>query len=309
MYIIIDMNHNKLESFQEWYEGLTQYKSKGEYAPQKPLTILLALSKVLRKERWIDYSIDKNQLEKLISSLTNKKSNCLYPLWRLQKDNDVHVIWEVSPKNLPVNNSGDISSKDAKESQFKAGFTQEYFDFFSSNKGIAQRLILDIMEDNFPETIHDQIIDLTSIAQTIPVIVPAEYSSGIIQKPKRDPNFRTNIMKLYDHRCCFCDLKIQFLDKAFPMEAAHIKWKAQGGECSEENGLSLCPTHHLTFDRGLWTLDQDYKILMSEKVTLQKNDFSFRPFNGKSILDSLINKNSPPSKENIIWHRTNIFKE
>lgn len=44
------------------------------------------------------------------------------------------------------------------------------------------------------------------------------------------------------------------------MEAAHIRWKPRGGDCCETNGLALCPTHHYTLDRGLWSLDHNDEI-------------------------------------------------
>lgn len=66
------------------------------------------------------------------------------------------------------------------------------------------------------------------------------------------------------------------------MDAAHIIPKQHGGECISSNGLSLCPTHHRAFDWGIWTIDKNFKVLISPKVILNKQDDTiFTPYEKK----------------------------
>ncbi len=50
-------------------------------------------------------------------------------------------------------------------------------------------------------------------------------------------------------------------------EAAHIKWHAYEGPDVIPNGLLLCPLHHATFDRGMFTVNSAYEVQVSDHVT------------------------------------------
>ncbi|OFZ13379.1 MAG: hypothetical protein A2X86_16670 [Bdellovibrionales bacterium GWA2_49_15] len=299
-----------LDLFLKWYGGINKNKFGDGYSPHKPITLLFALTKLLKNERWINYQIDRENLEALIGDYTNFKSkpNCLQPLWRLKNDSRDLNIWATVPSDLKANKSGDISPTEARERNFQAGFSEEVFQWLGRNKALAQKLIDDIIDDNFPETLHAGLLEKLGVFDLIPEIVGPGQFENLIATPKRDPNFPKIILQLYDYRCCFCNLKLYFNHKPFPMEAAHIKWKARGGECSEQNGLSLCPTHHLAFDRGIWSLDDGHNIVLSSHAKMDtQNDIFFTPFLGKSITNFILDKKLLPTQENILWHRKNIF--
>ena len=296
-----------LESFIDWYENLNKNKTANKFAPHKPLTIIFALNHLLKGHRWIEYNRDKDELNDFIDHFISADANCLYPLWRLQNDNKKHTHWQVSPKEgFIVNKSGDISASQANSQNLKAGFTDQTYQWLSQNPQMAQFLIGEIIEDNFPETIEEEILTLLGIDAVPPLIVDSETIT--VTRPKRDPNFPKKVMQAYDYRCSFCQLKIYHNHKPFPMEAAHIKWKARGGECHETNGLSLCPTHHYTFDKGIWSLNSNLEIIINPNVIIDRNtDHFFAQFEGKSIITSLIDTRYRPSEEYIEWHRVNIF--
>lgn len=293
-----------------WYKNITRFKGNKYIAPHKPLTILFALANVLKGMRWIDFIRDKESLEKLIQSNSNThKVNCLNPLWRLVKDNQSQLIWVAEPIDLKEDKSGNILITEARQRLFKAGFSDHVFDYLSNKLDITQYLILEILEDNFPETIMNDILDYLGIYD-LPPALSTEVQIKPLQRYKRDPKFRLKVMEMYDSRCCFCNLKISLNYQALSMEAAHIKWKAEGGECHLQNGISLCPTHHLTFDRGIWTLNSNYEIELSPFVVLdQRSDIFFKPFIGHSIIKKILDQSMLPLIDNLMWHRENIFKK
>lgn len=298
-----------IDIFIEWYSKINQNKFNSSYSPHKPLTILMALTKTLTDVRWINYQKDRKNLEELIHSFTNltSKPNCLQPLHRLCNDSKESPFWTESP-HLPENKSGDITSSDATANDYKAGFSDEVYNWLSNNKSAAQYLIDFIMEDNFPETLHEDLLVKLEIDSLVPQIISPETITTTVTRIKRDPNFPKLVMQAYDNRCAVCGLKIYKNTHPLPMEAAHIKWKARGGECSVENGLSLCPTHHYTFDKGIWSIDLNYSILLSESVLFDtKTDRYFLPFQGSSITNYLLDKRSSPLKEHLEWHNKEIF--
>src|SRR5690606_11403664 len=113
----------------------------------------------------------RQQLESFIASFISSKANCLYPLWRLRNDNKTSTHWTTSTEGLISNASGDISVSQANEHGFKAGFSNETYKWLSENLGIVQFLIGEIIEDNFPETLEEEILIHLGLDKRIPQIV------------------------------------------------------------------------------------------------------------------------------------------
>lgn len=300
-----------IDQLHSWYANIGQHKYKEVYSPHKPLTIIFALVGILKGKRWIEYNRDRDALENLIAEFTNNKTkpNCLHPLWRLQNDSKTCRTWQVIPDDFPINISGDISAIDAKSNDLKAGFSEPIYLWLKANPHMTQYFISEIIEDNFPESLEETILTSLGINELVPEIVEIEKVTSSITKVKRDPTFAKRILQLYDYRCAFCGLKIYLNHSPVSLEAAHIKWKARGGDCHETNGLSLCPTHHFTFDRGLWTINPDYTIHLSENALFdKKTDIFFTAFAGRSIVDHILDKEELPMQNNILWHHRNILK-
>lgn len=51
------------------------------------------------------------------------------------------------------------------------------------------------------------------------------------------------------------------------IEAAHIYWKAYGGPCVVNNGLTLCSLHHDAFDKVAFELDEILTIRISGGIS------------------------------------------
>ena len=88
-------------------------------------------------------------------------------------------------------------------------------------------------------------------------------SKGVLRQ-KRDPHFRTNILKAYEYRCAVCGYDVRLGLQPVALEAAHIKWHQAGGPDRVVNGLALCSLHHKLFDRGAFTLSNELEILVSD---------------------------------------------
>lgn len=78
-------------------------------------------------------------------------------------------------------------------------------------------------------------------------------------KALRDNNFTQRVLTAYGYRCAVCAIQLDLLD------AAHIVPVAADGSDHTSNGLSLCALHHRAFDRSLIAIDDDYKVLLSDK--------------------------------------------
>ena len=75
--------------------------------------------------------------------------------------------------------------------------------------------------------------------------------------------FRSAVLSAYDKKCCITGLAIPSL-----LIASHIKPWAVSDPNTERtnpcNGLSLNALHHEAFDNGIFTIDTDYRVVVSK---------------------------------------------
>lgn len=125
--------------------------------------------------------------------------------------------------------------------------------------------------------------------------------------PKRDLVFREIVVREYEYTCAVCGMKFHWRS-LIEATAAHIIPKHKNGTDDPRNGLSLCRTHHWAFDAGVFTLADNYEIMLSPAV--QEADYQNFPLlemGGKPILlpssDALY-----PHLDAVRWHRDNIWR-
>lgn len=134
-----------------------------------------------------------------------------------------------------------------------------------------------------------------------------DISKNITNSPKRNIAFRRAIIRLYNYTCAACRLRIITLDGETVVEAAHIFPFAKSFDDSIGNGLSLCPLHHWSFDKGLFSIDDNYKIIVGTNFEESGSEpFLLNSLQSKEIL---LPKEKPfqPSISMIRWHRENAF--
>ena len=78
----------------------------------------------------------------------------------------------------------------------------------------------------------------------------------------RDSTIATDIKKMYEFKCQVCKFTIK-TDSGNYAEGAHIKplGVPHNGNDRKENILCLCPNHHVMFDKGLFSISDDYKLI------------------------------------------------
>lgn len=123
----------------------------------------------------------------------------------------------------------------------------------------------------------------------------------------RDQGFRKAIVSLYDHRCAMCGIRMLTPDGHTVVEAAHVKPWSKSHDDSPTNGMSLCRLCHWSFDEGLMSVNQNYEVMVSKRVTTEKN----YPGHILTLSDRGIFKPDDcsfwPGQENLEWHRDKKF--
>lgn len=121
--------------------------------------------------------------------------------------------------------------------------------------------------------------------------------------------FKRYIPQLYQDTCAMTGMQLRSTYNHNFIDACHIVPFSISHDDKVTNGLALCPNLHRAFDRGLVSVDQDYRILVSKHVReLGEHPYSLKKLEGtKLILPK--SEQYHPLQENLAWHRREVFKE
>lgn len=154
-------------------------------------------------------------------------------------------------------------------------------------------------------------IDAAAGAQVVaeeraPYELEQDRTQRLMLRTVRDRIFRTLVLKAYDRRCAFTGFQFINGGGRAEVEAAHIKSVSAKGPDVVQNGLALSGTVHWMFDRGLLSLSEDRRILMSNQI----NDVDgvrkiLLPDGQAKFPDS---QKDHPDPKFLQWHRENCFK-
>ena len=141
---------------------------------------------------------------------------------------------------------------------------------------------------------------------------PAEFQRPIVEqvvrRPFREAAFTRQVKSAYANKCAFTGLEMRNGGGRAEVDAAHIKPVGDGhnGPDSVRNGLALCKTVHWMFDRGLLSIDTDYKILTAKGLVPEQIQRLLNP-EGHIILPK--SQTDRPHPAFLDYHRNSIFKE
>lgn len=136
-----------------------------------------------------------------------------------------------------------------------------------------------------------------------------EDSYAEIKIRRKQSAWSNKVRKDYNFKCCIpeCDVESgEFL------ESAHIKKYSEeeggkGHRANPHNGLCMCPLCHLMFDKGYFTLSEDFKIIISPKLSnIASNRLKNVIIDSEGKRIKMPNKFSP-EKEYITFHQNKVF--
>ena len=117
-------------------------------------------------------------------------------------------------------------------------------------------------------------------------------------------SFRDFVMNAYGYKCAVTGKVIRYKD-LFNLEAAHIKPQAHRGSFLPCNGIAMCRDMHWAFDKGFFTIDDNYNIILSKAI---ESSWLYREFNGKQIFVPTV-EYFRPHKIFLQWHRNAVFEK
>ncbi len=294
-------------------------RARGKPAPHKPL-LLLAVIDLIEQG-----AILKNKIEpspqlveaflKYWNLLSLEKPRIYLPFYHLKSDKFWHLHAKIGQENLLATISQYKSMSQLASVVDFANLDEDLFlllhkaearevlrqtiieTYFSDKAELFRAAIAENQEINVIENLLLENAEKKSFDES--KIIPAT--------PKRSTAFRRAIFRIYNYTCAACRLRIVTLDGEAAVQAAHIFPFRQSFDDSIGNGVSLCHLHHWCFDRGLFSVDDDYKIIVAANFEESGNEnFLIRNLQANPIF---LPKEKPlrPSISMLRWHRQNIF--
>ena len=138
-----------------------------------------------------------------------------------------------------------------------------------------------------------------------PMLV-GEDALAMTKRRRGQDFFRRIVLSSYGFRCCISGLSDRRL-----LVASHIvPWRDQDKQAirlDPRNGLCLSVIHDEAFDRGLITLDSDFRVVLSPQLDANDDAFIevvFRAYAGKPIT---LPTKFAPNPELLAYHREYTF--
>ena len=299
------------------------YKNGG--APHKPvllISLIQAFQQGLYKATEI---VIKPELVGLFKSNWNKLVNtnhqCLFtlpfyhmnsePFWDLISNIDCE-IWVKSKSsmrsfaNLTTAVKCAVIDKELKEFFLKKDESELLIQillekYFPSTKGA-----FNVGSNNYILDIENQIAeDTKEIYQKRLLQIRSELDNDAFQEEVyvRSNIFKTEIPKLYNYTCCISGLRIDVVNNISMIDACHIIPFSESYNDTITNGIALSPTLHRAFDRGLISIDDDYKVLVNNNFSeVNRTPHNIKQFTGMELL--LPSKEQFfPSLDSLSYHR------
>lgn len=130
------------------------------------------------------------------------------------------------------------------------------------------------------------------------------YSVQSAVQTGREARFRLTVVPAYDYTCALTRYRFITVDAGALVDAAHIHPFADSRNNSPSNGLALSKNAHWMFDRGLWSLDDDFRVMIKADRFQEAGPeaLCLARYEGQQILvpngDEL-----RPSLTHLAWHR------
>jgi putative restriction endonuclease len=310
-------SHLRTDKHRNRYPAFTRYR-----APHKPFLMLsimdlIALGRIA--ENFIEPSFELVQTWNDYWSAimpVGHRSTMAHPFPRLKTDGFWHLV-----ANPGFDASADYnvtSMIKCREIYAGASLDDELFQYLCSPE-TRERLRSVLIRTYFiaevqPAVWEQGVVNVGSYEYEKELLISVKEpgfhieDSGDDKKRRiRDQGFRKAIVRLYDHRCALCGIRMLTAEGHTVVEAAHIVPWSESHDDLPSNGLCLCRLCHWSFDKGLMGVGKRYEVLVSDRVRTDQNI----PGHVLTLQDRPIFKPDEdrfwPGRDNLQKHRKKCF--
>lgn len=115
------------------------------------------------------------------------------------------------------------------------------------------------------------------------------------------PRLSEAVKENYQYKCCFPGCCIS--DRSFLIGSHIARWVDNPDKRGNtSNGLCLCPIHDKAFENGYFSLDDEFRVILSQKPEVQESEVFkkyIKPYEHQKIKEAQIF----PDKDSLKEHR------
>jgi putative restriction endonuclease len=276
-------------------------RARGNPAPHKPLLLLVILEMVEKgeitsRELFLspDLAFRFSVFWSVVARRRKQPPEVRLPFHHLESSG----IWQ------PLTADGQPSPD--KKMTAMVRFDEQFFECLADYKfrDRAQRILIETEPYFQPE----ERVALYSMLQIRPAASEIRENQELYKtsvQVGRDARFRIEVVIVaYKHTCALTGYRMTTLAMESIVDAAHIHQFHNSRNNDPRNGMALSKNAHWQFDRGLWSVNDDYRVLVNREKFREEGMAGQRltDFEGRRI--SL--PDDPrywPEQDSLEWHR------
>ncbi len=150
-------------------------------------------------------------------------------------------------------------------------FDPSFYDCLADQKfrDRARRVLIETEPYFLPEE-RTALYTMLQIRPITPEIREPEELYRASVQAGRDARFRIDVVVLaYKHTCGLTGYRMTTLEMESIVDAAHIQEFRDSRNNDPRNGIALSKNAHWQFDRGLWSVNDDYRILVNREKFIE----------------------------------------
>jgi putative restriction endonuclease len=297
---------NKMATQEQWLAKLANLRvdrETGDPAPHKPLLLLTVFDLA-----------EQNQLPKSVLALTPELAFRFFGYWsavarrRTQKP-DIRLPFH----RLQSDGFWTSLSIDGKPSTHsrQARFAEMTSDFVASANNPSWR---DKARRVLVET-YFQAAEKLALFELMGIPIPSSVDlAGDLEAIKRadsenlgrEARFRLTVIPAYSYSCALTGYRLTTITAGSIVDAAHIHQFADSRNNEPTNGIALCKNAHWLFDQGLWSVTDDYRVIVAgDKFAEDAPDQKQLMLYQNEPLRLPKDQSLWPNPIHLAWHRKN----
>lgn len=124
----------------------------------------------------------------------------------------------------------------------------------------------------------------------------------------REARFRLTVVPAYNYTCALTGYRCVTVDAGSVVDAAHIHQFSNSHNNHPQNGIALSKNAHWLFDQGLWSLTDDYMVIVaSDRFYESGNEAHLLHRTCGKQIHLPLDRNYWPDKGYLAWHRERKF--
>jgi len=293
-------------------------------APHKPIMLLVVIDLFAEgriRSNLIEITAELGDLFAAYWSKVmppERRGNLALPFFHLRSSGFWHLIPRPDQEQVLENIRQVDTLSQLQKLILGARLDEELYALLQDEKSrnVLQTILIQtyFSQENQSALISQSFINLQSFRYSQQLIEQArneikETPDDYYQPNVRDQGFRRAVVRIYDHRCALCGLRMLTNDGHSVVDAAHIvPWTVTHND-DPHNGMALCRLCHWTFDEGLIGLSNHYVLTLSPELRASSNVAGhLLTLEGRALIGPS-EQVLWPDIEALCWHRQNVFRK